>query len=210
MTHITEFLSSQFKIKDLGSLPYFLGIQIQHSSKGLLMHQSKYLASILKDFEHLSTKLSLVPMDQHHELLQELYGPVLTDITDVSGYRRLIGRLIYLTISRPDLAYHVHGLAQYMTTLRSVHWHATLKLIRYLFNTGTQELSYSDATNLVLTAYCDANWGGCKLTRKSLAGHCVLFGHTLISWKCKKQQTVARSSAEAEYRSMADFSVFVC
>lgn len=201
MTHITEFLGSQFKIKDLGALHYFLGFQVQHSTQGILMHQTKYLAGILDEFQHLSSKFSLLPMDQHHDLLQESDSLFLIDAT---AYRRLIGRFIYLTISRPDLAYPVHVLAQYMTKPRSIHRHAVLKLIRYLFTTGTQGLFYNAAVNPDLTAYCDADWGSCKLTRQSLTGYCVLFGNTVISWNCKKQQTMSRSSAEAEYRSIVD------
>lgn len=117
-------------------------------------------------------------MDQHHDLLATTDSPLLQDVT---AYRRLVGRLIYLTISRPDLAYPVHVLAQYMTAPRSSHWHAVLKLVRYLFLTPTQGLLYAFNANPVLTAFCDADWGSCKLTRLSLTGYCVTFSGTLVS-----------------------------
>lgn len=140
-------------------------------------------------------------MDQHHTLLHELNSPLLSDVI---SYRHLIGHLIYLTITRPDLAYPVHVLAQYMTAPRSVHWHAALKLVRYLHTTSIQGLLYSAHTNPVVIAYCDVDWGSYPLTRQSLTRYCLTLGGTLVSWQCKKQHTVSRSSAEAEYRSMAD------
>lgn len=100
-------------------------------------------------------------MDQHHDLLQKSDSPLLSDGT---SYRRLVGRFIYLTIFRPDLPYHVQVLAQYMTTPRSIHWHAVLKLVRYLFITANQGLLYVVNDNHVLIDFCDADWGSCKLT----------------------------------------------
>lgn len=147
---------------------------------------------ILKDFQSICTTGSLVPMEQHHTLLHSSDSPYLTDVT---AYRRLIGRLIYLTISRPDLSYPVHVLAQFMNSPQASHWHAALKLVRYLFTTGSQGLFYAHKANHVLVAFSDADWGSCQVTRQSLTGFCVTFGGSLISWKCKKQQTVSRSSA---------------
>ena len=123
---------------------------------------------------------------------------------DVSAYRRLIGRLIYLTITRPELSYPVHILAQFMSTPRENHWHAALKVVRYLKGTCGQGLLLSASSDLSLQSFCDADWASCPTTRQSLTGFCVLIGGSLVSWKCKKQQVVSRSSAEAEYRSLAD------
>lgn len=149
MSHIIEFLGTQFKIKNLGSLSYFLGIQVTQTTMGLFMSQEKYTTDILKDFEYLCGKSSLVPMDQHHDLLSNSDSPLIQDVT---AYRRLVGRLIYLTISQPDLAYLVHVLAQYMTAPRSVHWHAALKLVRYLFRTTNQGLFM--LTKLIMFSLC--------------------------------------------------------
>ncbi|XP_074356528.1 secreted RxLR effector protein 161-like [Apium graveolens] len=140
-------------------------------------------------------------MEQHHTLIHTSDSPYLEDIT---AYRRLIGRLIYLTISRPDLSYSVHVLAQYMNSPQSIHWYAALKLVRYLSTTVSQGLLYASKASPVLTALCDAYWGSCHVTRQSLTGFCVTFGGILISWRCKKQQTVSQSSAEAEYHSLVD------
>ncbi|KAL8126669.1 hypothetical protein AgCh_013797 [Apium graveolens] len=181
MAHITEFLSSHFKIKDLGPLHYFLGIQIVRNASGIFMNQQKYIFDILLDFSKLSHQVAIVPMDQNHDLLQHSDSPILQDFT---VYRRLV--------------------AQYMHSPTALHWYAALKLVKYLRHTSTQGLLYASKANPVLNAFCDADWGGCKTTRLSLTGYCVTFGGTSIAWKCKKQQVVSRSSAEAEYRSMAD------
>lgn len=115
----------------------------------------------------------------------------------MTAYRRLVGKLIHLIITRPNLSYSVHVLAQFMTAPHSVHRHAALKLVRYLSRTGSQSLHFSSKANLVLIAYCDADWAGCETTRLSLTGCCITFGGTLVSWKCKKQNSVSRFLAEA-------------
>lgn len=93
------------------------------------MNQHKYTTDLLKDFPDICTKRSLVPMEQNHDLLKPSDSPALTNVTT---YRHLIGRLIYLKISHPDLSYDVHVLAQYMNTPQAIHWHSALKLVRYL------------------------------------------------------------------------------
>lgn len=129
MSQVTDFLSTHFKIKDLGDLHYFLGIQIVRNVVGIFLNQSKYATDILKDFESLQDKSAWVPIAQHHDLLHDTDSPLLGDLT---SYRRVVGKIIYLTISRPDLSYDVHVLAQYMHAPRSTHWHAVLKLLKYL------------------------------------------------------------------------------
>lgn len=98
---------------------------------------------------------------------------------NVAAYRRLVGKLIYLTISRPDLSYDVHVLAQCMHSSKSVHWHAALKLVRYLAITTSQGLFFVAKANPSLVAFCDVDWGGCRLTRQSLTGYCINLGGTI-------------------------------
>lgn len=141
------------KVEDLGSLHFFLGIQISRNALGIFMNQHKYVTDLLKDFEGVCTKSSLVPLEHHHNLLKASDSPFLNDVT---AYRRLFGRLIYLTISRPDLSYAVHVLAQHMNTPQAIHWHAALKLVGYLNQSPTQGLFFAAKTNPVLTAFCDA------------------------------------------------------
>lgn len=156
---------------------------------------------LLKDVGLTQCTASVVPMEQNHQLLN---SDESATISDISLYRRLVGRLIYLTISRPDIAYAVHVLAQFMATPKSSHFHVVFKLLKYIKGTCGQGLLLSSQSDLQLTAYCDADWGSCKITRRSVIDFCILFGNSLVSWKSKKQPTVSRSSSEAEYRSMAD------
>jgi hypothetical protein len=124
--------------------------------------------------------------------LNDKNGALLEDITE---YRRLVGRLIYLTISRPDIAYFVNKLSQYVSKPRVPHLQAAHHLLRYLKATTGQGIFFPAVPNLKVSAYVDADWGSCLDSRKSTTGFCIYLGHALISWKSKKQATVARSSA---------------
>lgn len=124
-------------------------------------------------------------------------------ISDSTGYRRLIGRLLYLTITRPDLTYAVNKLSQFVSKPRTSHMEATLKVLKYIKGTIGQGLFYKNESDLKLKYFSDADWGSCVDTRRSVTGFCVFLGESMVSWRSKKQQTVSRSSAEAEYRSMA-------
>ncbi|KAL2235782.1 UNVERIFIED_CONTAM: Retrovirus-related Pol polyprotein from transposon RE2 [Sesamum indicum] len=124
-------------------------------------------------------------------------------LPDPSRYRRLVGRLLYLNLTRPDLSYSVQQLSQYLQTPCQIHWEAAVHLVKYLRGCADTGLFFPLQNKLNLIAFSDADWGGCLQTRKSLTGFCVFLGETPISWKTKKQVTVSRSTAEAEYRSLA-------
>jgi len=118
-------------------------------------------------------------------------------------FRRLIGKLIYLTITRPDISFAVQVLSQFMHEPTEAHLAATKHVLRYLKHYPDHGISLSRNASLQLTGYCDSDWGSCCDSRKSTIGFCILLGSSPISWKVKKQSVVARSSAEAEYRAMA-------
>jgi hypothetical protein len=147
----------------------------------------------------LGAKPAAIPFEQNHQLAL-VEGE---DLKDPTGYRSLIGRLIYLTITHPQLSCCVHILAQFMQTPKIEHWNAALRVVRYLKGNPGQGILLRTDCDLRLYGYCDADWAGCPLTRRSLTAYFVMLGSSPISWKTKKQTTVSRSSAEAEYRSMA-------
>jgi hypothetical protein len=112
--------------------------------------------------------------------------------------------LIYLTVTRPDIAYAVHRVSQFMSSPRSVHFAAVLRILRYVKGTIFHGLFYSSSTPLHLSAYSDADWGRDPTDRRSTTGFCFFLGDSLISWWSKKQSIVSRSSTESEYRALAD------
>ena len=194
-----SYLSHCFHMKDLGPLKYFLGIEVARSSAGLFLCQRKYTLDIISEIGLLGAKLVGFPMEQNHKL-GLAYGIMLSD---PEPFRRLVGRLIYLAVTRPDIAYSVHILSQFMQEPRTDHWDAALRVVRYLKGTPGQGILLRSDSDLSLQGWCDSDWAACPITRKSVTGWLVFLGHSPISWKTKKQNTVSRSSAEAEYRSMA-------
>ena len=191
------FFGYCIKMKDLGPLKYFLGIEVARSSAGLFLCQRKYTLDIVFEAGILGAKPSGSPIEQNHKL--DLANGAL--LTDLEAYRRLVGCLIYLSVTRPDLAYSLHILSQFMQAPRIEHWEAALRVVRYL--KGTQGILLHSDCDLTLQGWCDSDWAACPLTRRSLIGWLVFLGKSLVSLKTKKQHTVSRSSAEAEYRSMA-------
>ena len=166
----------------------------------MFVSQRKYALDIIAECGLLGAKPSPVPTELNHKLPLSK-SPLLID---PGKYRRLVGRLIYLTFTRPELSYIVHLLSQFMKQPREDHWLAALRVVRYLKGTPDQGIMLTSNADMQLTAYCDADWSACPITRRSLSAYVVLLGDSIVSWKTKKQRTVSRSSAEAEYRSMAD------
>ncbi|KAJ0860142.1 putative RNA-directed DNA polymerase [Helianthus annuus] len=196
---VKAYLDQKFSIKDLGTLKYFLGIEVARTKEGLVLSQQKYTLDILKDCGLQGCRPSSFPMEQSLKLDHDEGGPRV----DASQYRRLIGRLLYLQATRPDLAYSVNVLSQFVANPRQVHLDAANRVLRYLKNTPGQGILLPNEGGTKLIAYCDSDWLGCPLTRKSRTGYLLLLGGGPVSWKSKKQSVVSRSSVEAEYRAMA-------
>lgn len=194
-----DYLSTCFKMKDLGPARYFLGLEIARSPEGFYVCQRKYVIDIVTEAGLLGCKPAGSPIDQNHRLaLAE--GPIMPNPED---YRRLVGRLVYLASTRPDLSYAILVLSQFMQKPQEDHWQAALKVVRYLKGTLGQGILLRANSPLHLTGWCDSDYATCPLSRKSLTVCFVQFGDSPISWKTKKQKTVSCSSAEAEYRAMA-------
>ncbi|XP_062074829.1 uncharacterized mitochondrial protein AtMg00810-like [Humulus lupulus] len=187
------------KLKAVGPLRYFLGFKIAKGKDGLFLSQRKYTIQLLEDTGYAGCKPAKTPMDPRTKLDDQQGEP----LTNPSSYRQLIGKLLYLTLSRPDITYAVNCLSQFMSNPRSTHLQALNHLLRYLKGSPGQGLLYSPHSSLHLRGFSDSDWASCPITRHSTTGFCIFIGDCLVSWKTKKQPTISKSSAEAEYRALA-------
>lgn len=145
----------------MGPVKYFLGIEAARSTKGIYLNQRKYTWDIIKDVGFENAKIAVVPIEQNHTLLSNTTSPFMFN---PAPYRRLVGLLIYLTITHPDLSYDVHVLSQFLASPRQCHLDAAHRVVRYLKHTLGQGLLLSATNSIKLTAYADADWEGCPLT----------------------------------------------
>ena len=196
---LKHFLGRQFEMKDLGPLNYFLGLKVSSSANGYYLTQAKYTSDLISRASITDSKIVDIPIENNCRLNSH-DGESLSDAT---LYRQLVGSLICLTVTCPDISYAVHVVSQFMTTPRSPHYVAVLRILRYQKGTIFDGLHFSSHSSLTLQAYSDADWVGDPTDRRSSIGYCFLLGDSLFSWRSKKQKVVARSSTEAEYRALA-------
>ncbi|KAK4383963.1 Retrovirus-related Pol polyprotein from transposon RE2 [Sesamum angolense] len=199
ISEIKQYLDALFTIKDLGYAKYFLGLEIARSTEGMSIMQHKYAMDIITDSGMVSATSVSTPLP----IGLKLSATSGTFLKEPNKFRRLIGRLLYLGFTRPDLSFAVQQLSQFLQHPTDQHWTAALHIVRYLKGAPDTGLFFPASNSLHLSAYTDADWGACVDSRRSVTGYCVFLGSSLISWKSKKQNTVSRSSAEAEYRAMA-------
>uniref|UniRef100_A0A2N9GXG4 Integrase catalytic domain-containing protein n=1 Tax=Fagus sylvatica TaxID=28930 RepID=A0A2N9GXG4_FAGSY len=197
---LKRFLGQHFEMKDLGPLSYFLGLEVSSSSYAYYLTQAKYTSDLISRAGITDSKIVDTPIEYNNRLNTHDGEP----LPDATLYRQLVGSLVYLTVTRPDISYAVHIVSQFMAAPRSLHYAAVLRILRYLKGTLFHGLHFSSQSSLTLQAYSDADWAGDPTDRRSTTGYCFLLGDSLISWHSKKQSVVARSSTEAEYRALAD------
>ncbi|KAK4358263.1 hypothetical protein RND71_023873 [Anisodus tanguticus] len=197
---IMAMLSSEFAMKDLAPLSYFLGIVVKRHSDGLFLSQRKYAAEIIKRAGMSSCKSASTPVDTKPKLSAEAGAPD----ENPTRYRSFAGALQYLTFTKPDITYDVQQVCLFMHDPRVEHMNAIKRIIRYIQGTLDYGLHLYPSSTSALVSYTDADCGGCPDTRRSTSGYCMFLGNNLVSWSAKRQATLSRSSAEAEYRGVAN------
>lgn len=199
--HIQRFINrlhTVFALEDLDNLHYFLGLQIHRNTAGLTLSQEKYIQNILHCSNMTEASPISTPADPSTRLSHQgepFYDPKL--------FRQIVGSLQYATITCPDIAYAVNRVCQYMHSPTTLHWQATKRILRYLKGTSHYCLHFSPTKATSLLAYSDAGWISDTEDSRSQYGYAIFHGTNLISWTSRKQRVVARSSIEAEYRSLA-------
>ncbi|GJU83871.1 retrovirus-related pol polyprotein from transposon TNT 1-94 [Tanacetum coccineum] len=177
-------MTPKFKMSMMGQMSFFLGLQISQSPRGIFINQSKYAYEIVKKYGMLTSDSINTPMVEKSKLDKDLQGnPV-----DATLYRGMIGSLIYLTSSRPDLIYAVCLCARYQAKPTEKHLNAVKRIFRYLKGTINMGLWYSKDTGMSMTAYADADHAGCQDTRRNTSGGAQFLGDKLVSWSSKKQK----------------------
>ncbi|XP_020419495.1 uncharacterized protein LOC109949168 [Prunus persica] len=196
---LQKYLSQEFEMKDLGDLKYFLGIEVARSKIGIFLSQRKYVMDLLIETRMLGCKPADTPIEMNHKLCEDMDQ----EPTNKEQYQRLVGRLIYLAHTRPDIAYAVSVVSQFMHSPKVSHRNAVDWILRYLKSTSEKGLMFSKNGDLEVVGYTDADWAGSISDRRSTSSYFTFVGGNLVTWWSKKQNVVSRSSAEAEYRGMA-------
>ena len=192
-------LKKEFEIKELGKLRYFLGIEVAHSKRGIFVSQQKYVLDLLRETGKIGCKPAETPIEPNHKL-----GEANGDVpVDKGNYQRLVGRLIYLSHTRPNIAFAMSVVSQFMHDPKEAHLQAVHRILQYLKANPGKGIMYKKGQSLTLEAYTDADYAGSVVDRRSTSGYCILIGGNLVTWRSKKQNVVARSSAESEFRAMA-------
>jgi hypothetical protein len=192
---LQEELATYFEIKNLGGFKYFLGIEVARSREGIFLSQRKYVLDVLSEVGMLECKPADTPIVQNHRLGE--YPDQAP--TDKGRYQRLVGKLIYLSHTRPDIAYAVSVVSQFMHNPSEDHMDAVIRILRYLKGSPGKGLMFSRNSHLKIKGYTDADWAGSISDRKSTSGYFMFVGGNLVTWRSKKQKVVALSSAEAEF-----------
>lgn len=200
ISQLIHSLYQQFALKDMGTLHYFLGIQVdQPTPHSYVLRQTKYIDDLLTRASMHDAKPQMTPMAVGLKLSQS--GTEVFD--NPTLYRSTVGALQYLCITRPDLSFAVNKVSQYMHSPLVEHWQAVKQILRYIQGTRDLGLTLQKCSSFRLSVMIDADWASDVTDRRSTSGFCIFLGSNLISWASKKQSIVSRSSTEAEYRALA-------
>ncbi|GJW48469.1 putative ribonuclease H-like domain-containing protein [Tanacetum coccineum] len=182
-TEFEKMMHKKFQMSSMGELTFFLGLQVKQKEDGIFISQDKYVTEILKKFGFSDVKTASTPMETHKPLLKDADG----EDVDEHMYRSMIGSLMYLTSSRPDIMFVVCVCARFQVNPKVSHLHVVKRIFRYLKGQPKLGLWYPKDSPFDLVAYTDSDYAGASLDRKSTTGGCQFLGCRLISWQCKKQ-----------------------
>nr|GEW91681.1 hypothetical protein [Tanacetum cinerariifolium] len=192
-------MHEKIQMSAMGELNFFLGLQVLQKEDGIFLSQDKYMGDILKKFGYSDIRSANTPMDKENPWEKDRNEK---DV-DLHLYRSMIGSLMYLTASRPDIMFAVCACARHQVTPKECHLHAVKRIFRYLKGHPKLRLWYPKESPFDLVAYSDSDYGGATQDHKSTTGGCRFFDRMLISWQCKKQTIVATLTTEAEYVAAA-------
>jgi hypothetical protein len=191
----SRIMVQKFEMSMMGELKYFLGFQVKQLQEGTFISQTKYIQDILTKFGMKDAKPIKTPMGTNGHLDLDTRGKSV----DQKVYWSMIGSLLYLCASRPDIMLSVCMCARFQADPKEVHLRAVKRILKYLVYTPKFGLWYLRGSTFDLIGYSDADWAGCKIDRKSTSGTWQFLGRSLVSWASKKQNSVVVSTAEAEY-----------
>ncbi|XP_044505634.1 uncharacterized mitochondrial protein AtMg00810-like [Mangifera indica] len=190
---LVQHLNEKFALKVLGSLHYFLGFEVIRSVTGLHLNQTKYAQDLLTRAKMVDAK----PCTTSFATSSRLTLDDSPAFDDPSLYRSIVGALQYLTLSRPDIAFSVNKLSQFLQKPTLTHWQACKSVLKYIKGTMSFGLQFISRSMLQLNCFSDADWASSLHDRRSTTGYCLFLGPNLIQWSSKKQNVVALSSTEA-------------
>jgi hypothetical protein len=196
MTSTKQLLKKEFEVTDMGDLHWLLGMKIEYLEDGIAVSQTAYIHKILQRFGLGQCNPVLLPLDANHAICHGSEEEIL----DIKLYQKMIGSLMYtVTGTRPDLAFTITFLSQYLTRPTQEHYEAVKHVFRYLQGTKKDKLFFPYGKSLVLEGFTDSNFAACRDTRRSTSGYIFKLGGATISWRSRKQRSVATSTLEAEY-----------
>jgi hypothetical protein len=197
LNHVKTNLKKKFEMTDLGFLHYFLGLQVLQTNEGIFLSQSKYACDLLHHFHMEDCKPTPSPFHSRVNIFSTCTSPEV----DATLYHQLIGSLLYLTHTHPDLSFVVGLVSRYMQTPHEIHWKAAKRILCYVRGTVQFRIHYSSGGTPLLVGFTDSDWADDTDDRKSTTGYVFILGSGPFTWACKKQQAIALSSAEVEYRA---------
>jgi len=176
-------------------LTYFLGIQVKETKQGIFVHQAKYTKDLMKKFDMADAKPMSTPMSTAMVLDPDENG----EAVDQKEYRSMIGSLLYITTTRPDIHFAVCLCARFQASPHASHRQAVQRIFRCLKYTLEFAIWYSSSSTIELVGFSDADFAGCRVDRKNTSGTCHFLGSSLVCWSSRKQSSIAQSTTEVEY-----------